>query len=67
MCIMQLKIKMAPKVVYTPARLQAAAQKSAAEIRKDFKELTTGHELTCQAVLETGQQLKRASEVVFRW
>ena len=58
---------MAPKAAYTPGRLTAAAHKSATAIRRDFPDLVTEHELTCEAVLEPGQELRRASEVVFRW
>ena len=58
---------MAPKAAYTPGRLTAAAQKSAAQVRKDFPDLVTEHELNCEAFLESGQELRRASEVVFRW
>ena len=58
---------MAPKAAYTPGRLTAAAHKSATAFRRDFPDLVTEHELTCEAVLEAGQELRRASDVVFRW
>ena len=58
---------MAPKAAYTHQKLKAVAQKSAVDARAQFTDVSADHTLTCEPVLQADLELRRNTDVVFKW